>query len=125
MSNPYKGRTGIDRIQRALGYSLSGLRMAYTGESAFRQEVWLFVVATPLAFWLGQGWVQIALLLGSLMLVLTVELLNSGIEAAIDRVSFDLHDLSKRAKDLASAAVLLSLLLCGGIWAAAAWQKFA
>lgn len=125
MSNPYKGRTGIDRIQRALGYSLSGLRMAYTGESAFRQEVWLFVVATPLAFWLGQGWVQIALLLGSLMLVLTVELLNSGIEAAIDRVSFDLHDLSKRAKDLASAAVLLSLLLCSGIWAAAAWQKFA
>lgn len=125
MSNPYKGRTGIDRIQRALGYSLSGLRMAYTGESAFRQEVWLFVVATPLAFWLGQGWVQMALLLGSLMLVLTVELLNSGIEAAIDRVSFDLHDLSKRAKDLASAAVLLSLLLCSGIWAAAAWQKFA
>ena len=124
MSNPYKGRTGIDRIQRALGYSLSGLRMAYTGESAFRQEVWLFVVATPLAFWLGQGWVQMALLLGSLMLVLTVELLNSGIEAAIDRVSFDLHDLSKRAKDLASAAVLLSLLLCSGIWAAAAWQKF-
>lgn len=123
MSNPYKGRTGIDRIRRALGYSLAGLRMAYTGESAFRQEVWLLVVATPLAFWLGRGWVQVALLLGSLMLVLIVELLNSGIEAAIDRVSFELHDLSKRAKDLASAAVLLALLLCGGIWAAAAWQK--
>lgn len=125
MSNPFKGRTGLDRIQRALGYSLTGLRMAYTGESAFRQEVWLLVVATPLAFWLGHGWVQIALLLGSLMLVLIVELLNSGIEAAIDRVSFELHDLSKRAKDLASAAVLMSLLLCGGIWAAAAWQKLA
>jgi diacylglycerol kinase (ATP) len=124
MSNPYKGRTGIDRIRRAMGYSLDGLRAAYTGESAFRQEVWLLVVATPLAFWLGQGWVQIALLLGSLMGVLITELLNSGIEAAIDRVSFELHDLSKRAKDLASAAVLLSLLLCGGIWAAAAWQKF-
>ncbi|CAN5262634.1 diacylglycerol kinase [soil metagenome] len=123
MSNPYKGRTGLDRIRRALGYSLAGLRMAYTGESAFRQEVWLFAVATPLAFWLGQGWVQIALLLGSLMLVLIVELLNSGIEAAIDRVSFELHDLSKRAKDLASAAVLLSLLLCAGIWAAALWQR--
>lgn len=125
MSNPYKGRTGLDRIRRALGYSLAGLRMAYTGESAFRQEVWLLVVAAPLAFWLGRGWVQIALLLGSLMLVLIVELLNSGIEAAIDRVSFELHDLSKRAKDLASAAVLLALLLCGGIWAAAAWQKLA
>ena len=83
------------------------------------------VIATPLAFWLGQDWVQIALLLGSLIGVLIVELLNSGIEAAIDRVSFDLHDLSKRAKDLASAAVLLSLLLSGGIWIAAAWQKIA
>lgn len=124
MSNPYKGRTGIDRIQLALGYSLAGLRTAYTSESAFRQEVWLLIVATPLAFWLGQGWVQTALLLGSLVLVLIVELLNSGIEAAIDRVSFELHDLSKRAKDLASAAVLLSLLLSGGIWATAAWQKF-
>ncbi|MDC8774479.1 diacylglycerol kinase [Roseateles albus] len=124
MSNPYKGKTGLTRILHAAGYSLAGLRAAYTGESAFRQEVWLLIVATPLAFWLGQGWVQTALLLGSLMLVLIVELLNSGIEAAIDRVSFELHDLSKRAKDLASAAVLLSLLLSAGIWAAALWQRF-
>ncbi len=123
MSNPYKGRTGLSRILHATGYSLAGLRAAYTGESAFRQEVWLLVIATPLAFWLGQGWVQTALLLGSLMLVLIVELLNSGIEAAIDRVSFELHDLSKRAKDLASAAVLLSLLLSAGIWATALWQR--
>jgi diacylglycerol kinase (ATP) len=125
MSNPYKGKTGLTRILHAAGYSLAGLRAAYTGESAFRQEVWLLVIATPVAFWLGQGWVQTALLLGSLMLVLIVELLNSGIEAAIDRVSFELHDLSKRAKDLASAAVLLSLLLSAGIWAAALWQRFA
>jgi len=125
MSNPYKGRTGFDRILRATGYSLAGLRAAYSGESAFRQEVWLLISATPLAFWLGQDWVQIALLLGSLMLVLIVELLNSGIEAAIDRVSFELHDLSKRAKDLASAAVLLSLLLSAGIWGAALWQRLA
>jgi diacylglycerol kinase (ATP) len=125
MSNPYKGRTGLARILHATGYSLAGLRAAYTGESAFRQEVWLLVIATPAAFWLGQGWVQTALLLGSLMLVLIVELLNSGIEAAIDRVSFELHDLSKRAKDLASAAVLLSLLLSAGIWATALWQRFA
>ncbi len=123
MSNPYKGRTGLSRILHATGYSLAGLRAAYTGESAFRQEVWLLVIATPAAFWLGQGWVQTALLLGSLMLVLIVELLNSGIEAAIDRVSFELHDLSKRAKDLASAAVLLSLLLSAGIWATALWQR--
>ena len=125
MSNPYKGRTGLDRIRRALGYSIEGLRAAYSGESAFRQEVWLLVIAAPLAFWFGRDWVQVALLLGSLIQVLIVELLNSGIEAAIDRVSFELHDLSKRAKDIASAAVLLSLLLTGGIWLAAIWQKFA
>jgi diacylglycerol kinase (ATP) len=124
MSNPYKGKTGLARILHATGYSLAGLRAAYTGESAFRQETWLLIIATPLAFWLGQGWVQTALLLGSLMLVLIVELLNSGIEAAIDRVSFELHDLSKRAKDLASAAVLLSLVLSAGIWGAALWQRF-
>ena len=123
MSNPHKGRTGIDRILHAAGYSLAGLRAAYSGESAFRQEAWLAIIATPLAFWLGQDWVQIALLLGALMLVLIVELLNSAIEAVVDRVSFELHDLSKRAKDIASAAVLLSLLLCGGVWAAALWQR--
>lgn len=122
MSNPHKGRTGLDRIIRATGYSWAGLKAAYTGESAFRQEFWLLVVATPLAFWLGRGWVQTALLLGSLLLVLIVELLNSAIEAVVDRVSLDLHHLSKRAKDIASAAVLLSLLLAGGIWAAALWQ---
>lgn len=123
MSNPHKGRTGLDRIIHAAGYSWAGLRAAYSGESAFRQEVWLVFVATPLAFWLGRDWVQVALLLGSLLIVLIVELLNSAIEAAIDRVSFELHDLSKRSKDIASAAVLLALLLAGGIWAAALWQK--
>jgi diacylglycerol kinase (ATP) len=123
MNNPYKGRTGLDRIVHALGYSLDGLRAAYRGESAFRQEVWLVLVATPLAFWLGRGWVEVALLLGSLYLVLIVELLNSGIEAVVDRVSFELHDLSKRAKDFASAAVLLSLLLSAGVWGAALWHR--
>ncbi|MCV2366298.1 diacylglycerol kinase [Paucibacter sp. DJ1R-11] len=124
MSNPHKGRTGIDRIIHAAGYSMSGLKAAYTEESAFRQEVWLLILATPAAFWLGEGWVQVSLLLGSLLLVLIVELLNSGIEAAIDRVSFEIHDLSKRAKDLASAAVLLALLLCVGVWGAALWHRF-
>ena len=124
MSNPHKGRTGLDRVIRATGYSMAGLTAAYRGESAFRQEFWLAALMFPLAFWLGRSWVEVALLAGSLMLVLIVELLNSGIEAAIDRVSYELHDLSKRAKDLASAAVFLSLLLCAGIWAAALWQRF-
>lgn len=124
MSNPYKGRTGLARVVRAAGYSMQGLQAAYRGESAFRQEFWLAAIMLPAAFWLGRSWMEVALLAGSVMLVLIVELLNSGIEAAIDRVSFEIHDLSKRAKDLASAAVLLSLLLCGGIWLAALWQRF-
>jgi diacylglycerol kinase (ATP) len=122
MSNPHKGRTGLDRVIHAAGYSWSGLKAAYIGESAFRQETWLLIVATPLAFWLGRDWVQVALLLGSLLLVLIVELLNSAIEAVVDRVSFELHHLSKRSKDIASAAVLLSLLTAAGIWGAAVWQ---
>jgi diacylglycerol kinase (ATP) len=124
MTNPYKGRTGVDRIVRAAGYSIEGLQIAYRGESAFRQETWAAVLLVPAAFWLGQSWIEVALLAGSVLLVLIVELLNSGIEAAIDRVSYELHDLSKRAKDLASAAVLLSLLVCGGIWCAALWHRF-
>lgn len=123
--NPYKGRTGIDRVIRATGYSAAGLRAAYRGESAFRQEFWLAVLLLPLAFWLGQTWIEVALLAGSVMLVLIVELLNSAIEATVDRVSLELHDLSKRAKDFGSAAVLLSLLLVGGIWSAALWKRFA
>jgi len=125
MTNPYKGRTGLDRIVRAAGYSMDGLALAYRSESAFRQETWAAVLLLPAAFWLGRGWVEVALLAGSVLLVLIVELLNSGIEAAIDRVSYELHDLSKRAKDLASAAVLLSLLLCAGVWTAALWHRFA
>jgi len=125
MTNPHKGRTGLDRVLRATGYSMAGLSTAYRGESAFRQEFWLAVVMLPLAFWLGRSWVEVALLAGSVLIVLIVELLNSGIEAAIDRVSFEIHDLSKRAKDLASAAVFLSLVLCAGVWAGALWHRFA
>jgi diacylglycerol kinase (ATP) len=123
-SNPHKGRTGIDRILHAAGYSLQGLRSAYRHESAFRQELWLAVLLLPLALWLGRSWVEVALLAGSVVLVLIVELLNSAIEATVDRVSLDLHELSKRAKDFGSAAVMLSLLLAGGIWAAALWTRF-
>jgi diacylglycerol kinase (ATP) len=124
MSNEFKGRTGIDRIVRAAGYSWSGLRAAYGGESAFRQEVWLAVVMLPAAFLVGRNWTQVSLLAGAVMLVLIVELLNSAVEAAIDRISFERHDLSKRAKDFGSAAVMLSLLLCAGVWLAALAERF-
>jgi diacylglycerol kinase (ATP) len=124
MSNPHKGRTGLDRIVRATGYSLEGLRIAYRGESAFRQETWLAVFLVPAALWLGRSWTEVALLAGSVVLVLIVELLNSAVEAAVDRISFETHDLSKRAKDIASAAVFLSLWLAAAIWAAALWTRF-
>lgn len=123
MSNPYKGRTGFDRMLHATGYSIAGLKAAYIGESAFRQEVWLSALLLPLACVVGRNWMEVAVLVATVVLVLIVELLNSGIEAAIDRVSFELHDLSKRAKDIASAAVFLSLLLCAGVWLAAVWAR--
>jgi diacylglycerol kinase (ATP) len=123
-TNPHKGRTGLDRIVRAAGYSMSGLRLAFTGESAFRQEACMAAVMLPVAFWLGRQWLEVALLAGSVLLVLIVELLNSATEAVVDRISYEHHELSKRAKDIASAAVFIALLLCGSIWAAALWQRF-
>ena len=120
--SPFKGQTGLKRILNAAGYSLDGLRAAFTGEAAFRQLVLLNVVLIPLALWLDVSPVERALMVAVSMLSLIVELLNSAVEAAIDRVSFELHELSKRAKDIASAAVLLSLVLAGGIWLAAIWQ---
>jgi diacylglycerol kinase (ATP) len=125
MNNPHKGRTGLDRVMRAFGYSMSGLAMAFGGESAFRQEAALAVVMLPASFWLGRSWVEVSLLAGSVLLVLIVELLNSAVEAVVDRVSLDIHELSKRAKDLGSAAVFIALVLCGAIWAAALWQRLA
>jgi diacylglycerol kinase (ATP) len=121
--NPHKGRTGLDRILHAAGYSWAGLRAAYVGESAFRQETWLAAVLLPLAWWVGQTRLEVVLLMGAVLQVLIVELLNSGIEAAIDRISMDMHDLSKRAKDVASAAVLLSLVLCALVWVPALWAR--
>lgn len=124
MTNPHKGRTGIDRLVRATGYSIQGLVQATRAESAFRQELALAIVLVPAAFWLGRTWIEVAALAGSVVLLLIVELLNSAVEAAIDRVSFDLHELSKRAKDYGSAAVLLALLLTTGVWCAALYQRF-
>jgi diacylglycerol kinase (ATP) len=122
-TNPHKGRTGRDRIVHAAMNSLRGLQAALREESAFRQECAMAVVLVPAAFWLGRDWVATALLAGSVLLVLVVELLNSAVEAAIDRISLDLHPLSKAAKDYGSAAVMMSLLLCGSIWAAALYDR--
>lgn len=125
MSNPHKGRTGLERIVKAAGYSAQGMSAAYRHESAFRQELWLAIVMLPAAFLIGHDWVEFGLLAGSVVLVLIVELLNSAVEATVDRISFEIHDLSKRAKDYGSAAVLLSLLLCGAIWSGALWNRVA
>jgi len=122
-SNPHKQRTGLTRLWHATGYSLQGLRAGWS-EKAFRLEACLALVLLPLACYVGRNWLEVVLLVASVVLVLIVELLNSGIEAAIDRIGPEWHTLSKRAKDMGSAAVLLSLLLCGGIWAAAIWQRF-
>ena len=120
--NPQKARTGLNRMWHATRYSLEGLRAGW-GEAAFRQEALVALVLVPVAFWLGQSWVERSLLAGSVLIVLIVELLNTGIETAIDRVGPEWHDLSKRAKDMGSAAVFLSLLLCAGTWADALWQR--
>ena len=122
--NPQKTRTGFNRVWHATGYSLAGLRAGWD-ETAFRQEAIAAVFLLPLAFWLGRTWVETALLAGSVIALLVVELLNTAVETAIDRVGPEWHDLSKRAKDMGSAAVLLSLLLAAGIWTAAAYVRFA
>ncbi len=121
--NAQKLRTGLVRMRHALGYSLAGLRAGWN-ETAFRQEALAALVMLPLAFWLGQSWVEVTLLTGTVLLVMVVELLNTSIEAAIDRIGPEWHALSKRAKDMGSAAVLLSLLLCAGAWIAALWAYF-
>lgn len=123
-ANPQKNRTGLSRIWHAAGYSLAGLRAGWH-ESAFRQEAIASVVLVPAAFWLGANWVETTLLAATVILVMIVELLNTSIEAVVDRIGPEWHDLSKRAKDMGSAAVLLSLLLCAGTWAFALLQRFA
>lgn len=122
-TNPHKGRTGLARVAHAAGYSAAGLSAAWRHEAAFRQELVAALLMAPASLWLGSTWAERALLLACLVLVLVTELLNSAVEAVVDRVSFELHDLSKRAKDYGSAAVLLALLLCGGVWIAALWHR--
>ncbi len=108
--------TDLGRIVRAAGYSFSGLRAAFRKEAAFRQEVIVFALLAPLGRWLGRNGVERALLVGSLAQVLVVELLNSAVEAAVDRVGRKWHKLSGRAKDMGSAAVALAILLAALVW---------
>lgn len=122
-ANPQKHRKGLSRLWHAFGYSLAGLRAGWH-ETAFRQELLASVILLPMAFWLGRTWAETVLLAGTVILIMIVELLNTGIETAIDRIGPEWHDLSKRAKDMGSAAVLLSLLLCAGTWAIALFHRF-
>ena len=123
-SRSLKGRRGLQRLLNATGHSLDGLRAAWRHEDAFRQELVVAAVMMPLAALLPVTLVEKVLLIGVVLLVLIVELLNTAIEAAIDRDSLQIDDLGKRAKDYASAAVMLSLLLAGGTWTAILAARF-
>lgn len=110
------GNSGLTRILKAAGYSWQGLKAAFKHEAAFRQECFLLLLMAPLAFWLDHTAVEKALLLGSLLLVLIVELLNSAVENTVDRFGGEVHELSGRAKDIGSAAVFVSLVNVAVIW---------
>jgi len=114
--SPFKGKTGMRRVINAARYSLEGLAAAARHEDAFRQELILAAVLVPLGLWLGADGVERALLVGSVLMVLVVELLNSAVEATVDRVSLEDHQLAKRAKDIGSAAVMMSLVTVGVVW---------
>ena len=116
MENPHKGKTGLRRIWNALFYSIDGLAAAFRHEDAFRQEVFLAAVLVPAAFFAPAGGTGRALMIASVLLVLIVELLNSAVEAAVDRISPEQHPLATRAKDIGSAAVFLSLLNVPVVW---------
>jgi diacylglycerol kinase (ATP) len=116
MESPHKGKTGIRRLLNALNYSYAGLTEAYRNEDAFRQEVILSVILIPLSFLLVHNMLGRAIMIASVLLVIIVELLNSAIEATVDRISLDDHNLAKRAKDIGSAAVLISLLNLFVVW---------
>ena len=116
MENPHKGKTGLQRLVNATRYSLAGLAAAFRHEAAFRQELLLAAVLVPLGLWLGGSGAEKALLAGSVLLVLIVELLNSAVEATVDRISIEEHALAKRAKDLGSAAVMIALANVALVW---------
>lgn len=115
--SPFKGKTGLRRLWNAYGYSMAGLKAAYVNEDAFRQEVRMALVLIPLGIYLGDTGIARALMVASVILVVIVELLNSSIEATVDRISLENHSLAKRAKDIGSAAVLVSLVNMAAVWA--------
>ena len=116
MESPFKGKTGINRLINAFGYSLSGFKVAFAKEDAFRQEVFLSIILVTVAVYISNSSIELVLLIGSTLLVPIIELLNSAIEATVDRVSLDKHPLAKRAKDIGSAAVFLSLVNLAATW---------
>ena len=115
--SPFKGKTGLTRVWNAFHYSMAGLAAAYRNEDAFRQEVRLALLMIPLALWLPASGIGKALMIASVLLVIVVELINSAVEAAVDRVSLERHHLAKRAKDIGSAAVFVALVNVGVVWA--------
>lgn len=119
------GNTGVRRIARATVYSVQGFAHAWHYEAAFRQEIALTALLIPAAFWLGRTVLETSLLIASCLVVLIVELLNSAVEAVVDRFGDELHVYSGRAKDLGSAAVFLSLVFLAVVWFAVAWSRFA
>lgn len=120
-----QSKRGLRRLVDATAYSAAGLSTAWRGEEAFRQEVFVAIILVPLGLWLGENAVERLLLVGSWLVVMIVEILNTAIEATVDRISEDHHPLSGQAKDLGSAAVSLSLLLAALAWGTVAWQRFA
>ena len=116
MKSPYKGKTGLRRLMNAFSYSIAGTLAAFKHEDAFRQEVVLAVVLTPVALYFGETAIDQALMISSLLFIIIVELLNSSIEATVDRISVKHHKLAKRAKDIGSAAVFFSLINAAVIW---------
>ena len=120
-SAEFKGKTGLVRLWNALGYSRDGLAAAWKNEAAFREEVLLAAIAIPLALFLGKTGVDRSILIGSIILILIVEILNSAVEAVVDKASPEKSELAKRAKDMGSAAVLFSLLNAAVVWACVLW----
>jgi len=117
----FKGKKGLTRLWNALGYSRDGIAAAWTNEAAFREEILLAAVTLPLALYLGRSGVERALMVASILLILIVEILNSAVEAVVDKASPEKHELAKRAKDMGSAAVLFSLINAAAVWACVLW----
>ena len=119
-----KSKTGLQRLVDATVYSMQGLKAAWCNEAAFRQELLLILILLPAAFWLGTDMIRRALLIFASLLILAIELLNSAIESAVDRIGPEKHPLSGQAKNMGSAAVLISLIAAASVWGLVAWERW-